>query len=437
MTGTFSHGVCVRLLALNVAIYAVEACSLDLTGSVRLHDPSRIHEIDGRYYTFSTGCDSGGCRDPIISKWSDNLTHWNNGPGVFDDIPDWAQLEVPNNPGFMWAPDVIHHDGEYRMYYSVSSFGSQNSVIGLATNTTLDFNDPNYAWVDQGLVIESEVGSPYNAIDAGVLYDDSTERMWMSFGSHWGGIYVTELNPDSGKPLSTTIPRGVTQVARNPTSSANAIEAAFLTENEGQYYLFVNWDSCCQGSNSTYKIRVGRSDNPNGPFVDRNGVPMTGGGGELFLATEGDFIGPGHFSDFSEGPIDYFSYHYYDGDDNGRSKLGIREFSWTYDGWPILVEDLPAGDYNRDGLVNAADFTVWRDTHGSSDDLRANGDNSGLSAGVVDDADYLVWANHFGDDYHPPQFSVSVPEPASITVVLGALTLTRSRSCAALGRDAR
>jgi len=54
------------------------------------------------------------------------------------------------------------------------------------------------------------------------------------------------------------------------------------------------------------------------------------------------------------------------------------------------------GDYNLDGIVNAADYTVWRDTLGSTTDLRANGDNTGASAGVIDIADFNAWKGNFG-----------------------------------------
>jgi hypothetical protein len=251
-----------------------------------------------------------------------------------------------------------------------------------------------------------------------VFFDDNTNRMWLTFGSFWNGIYITELDPATGKritPSSATL-----NIARNPVNPPNAIEAPFMTENDGFYYLFANWDTCCQGSNSTYKMRVGRSTSPTGPFRDRANVAMTAGGGELFLATDGNFIGPGHFSDFEEDGIKYFSYHYYDGGDGGRSKLALEEFSYTFDGWPILVSDLPPGDYNRDGIVDASDYTIWRDTFGSTDDLRANGNNLGTSFNVVDQDDYLVWQNNFGAVYSlgGAGSGVTVPEPASCCLAL-------------------
>jgi hypothetical protein len=55
------------------------------------------------------------------------------------------------------------------------------------------------------------------------------------------------------------------------------------------------------------------------------------------------------------------------------------------------------GDYNADGVVDAADYTVWRNSVGSTTDLAANGDNTGTSQGVIDGADYLVWKNNFGE----------------------------------------
>jgi len=51
-----------------------------------------------------------------------------------------------------------------------------------------------------------------------------------------------------------------------------------------------------------------------------------------------------------------------------------------------------AGDYNGDHVVNAADYTVWRDTLGSTGDLRADGDHSG----TVEGPDYDVWQQNFG-----------------------------------------
>ena len=74
------------------------------------------------------------------------------------------------------------------------------------------------------------------------------------------------------------------------------------------------------------------------------------------------------------------------------------------------------GDYNGNGKVDAADYTLWRDTLGSSDDLRADGNNNG----EVDDLDFLVWRQQFGNVYNlgAGSGSLAVPEPSSALLVL-------------------
>jgi GH35 family endo-1,4-beta-xylanase len=83
------------------------------------------------------------------------------------------------------------------------------------------------------------------------------------------------------------------------------------------------------------------------------------------------------------------------------------------------------GDYNGDGTVDAADYSVWRDTFGSSDDLRADGNGDG----VVDDGDYGVWKALFGTTYGTGAGSLAaaVPEPASAVLLLAGLLLILCR----------
>jgi hypothetical protein len=109
---------------------------------------------------------------------------------------------------------------------------------------------------------------------------------------------------------------------------------------------------------------------------------------------------------------------------------------WAYEserGVPIRTGQLPlVGDYNSDNVVDAADYTVWRDTLGSTADLRANGDGAGASQGVIDQGDYLVWKNAFGTTVGEGQAaSTAVPEPVTLGLLaagaLGLATLRRIR----------
>ena len=61
----------------------------------------------------------------------------------------------------------------------------------------------------------------------------------------------------------------------------------------------------------------------------------------------------------------------------------------------VIFSSLPLGDYNQDGTVNAADYTVWRNTLGTTGlEPYAGADGSGN--GEIDEADYEVWKANFG-----------------------------------------
>lgn len=85
-----------------------------------------------------------------------------------------------------------------------------------------------------------------------------------------------------------------------------------------------------------------------------------------------------------------------------------------------VVTGLP-GDFNEDGTVDAADFTVWSDNRGSTFDLGGNGDETGGSAGIVDGADYALWAGAFGDSEAGSAAGAAVPEPGSMILLLAGL----------------
>lgn len=402
-------------------------------GSSGIHDPSRILEEDGRYYTFYTG--SG-----INSKYSDDLITWQNGPDIFDTPPAWIDVVVPRpsrNENDFWAPSLLYYNNEYRVYYSASLFGSQTSAIGFVTNTTLDFTDPDYEWVDQGMVLNSE-GSfqyPYNAIDPSVFVDNEN-RMWMTFGSFWDGIFIAELDPSDGKPISSQPNLDSTNLARNPTSPA--IEAPYIHYRDGYYYLFVNWNSCCQGVDSTYEIRVGRSTSPTGPFFDQGPNPtnMLAGGGTLFLGTEGTKIGPGHMGIFSEDGVDYFGYHFYDGTTGGTSRYEVERLFWSADGWPMPFSDFQKIDLNNDNLVDLADWSIFQANHltdlsiynvneqAMRGDLDGDGDN--------DYYDFRLFQEYYDEVQGAGAFAEAlasvVPEPASNALIFIALWMVSRRN---------
>jgi arabinan endo-1,5-alpha-L-arabinosidase len=282
-----------------------------------IHDPSGIVKENDRYYTFYT---SNG----VECTYSTDLCTWRRGDRVFPSgFPEWINDYVSGFRGHFWAPAVFYMNNLWHVYFSCSTFGSRVSAIGLATSPSL--SDPE--WEDQGMVVFTDNSSDHNAIDPDIMRHDG--KIWLVYGSFWSGIVMTELDTTTGKPIDREDLHYV--AGGNP-------EAAFAIHHGDYYYLFFNRGKCCEGVNSTYYINVGRSEDPTGPFLDKEGETTSSGGGTRILETEGRFIGPGHFGYFMENGREYMSYHYYDGNQNGASKLKISTLSWE-DEWPEVNTD--------------------------------------------------------------------------------------------------
>lgn len=287
---------------------------------VHVHDPSAIVKCGDEYWIFYTG-------RGIPSYHSKDLKTWERGPAVFTDAPTWVAKTIPQNRWmYYWAPDVIHLGDRYLLYYAVSVFGKRTSVIALATNPTLDPTDPKFHWTDQGVVIQTGDTNNFNAIDPAASLD-AEGNLWLSLGSFWTGVKLIQLDPNTGKRISANSP--MYSLAFN-----DSIEASYIYHHDDYYYLFVNWGKCCQGTNSTYEIRVGRSREIAGEYLDKDGEAMMAGGGSYFLGTQGPFIGPGQSGIFSEGGTNWFSCHFYDGTRHGVSALALLPLTWDTSGWP-------------------------------------------------------------------------------------------------------
>jgi arabinan endo-1,5-alpha-L-arabinosidase len=299
---------------------------------VEVHDPVMAKEGDF-YYAFSTG--------PGITIYqSQDLKHWKWVGRAFDGEPDWAREVVPGFRGHLWAPDVFENDGRFYLYYSVSAFGKNTSAIGVTVNETLDPAAPGYRWVDQGLVLQSVPNRDHwNAIDPAVVEDENGDY-WMSFGSFWEGIKLVKLDPGLTRLAE---PEEWYSLARRPGDprdpaadpGAGAVEAPYIFRKNGWYYLFVSFDKCCRGMDSDYKIMVGRSRTVTGPYADKEGTPMTQGGGSLVLEGNDDWVALGHNAAYTFDGKDFLVFHAYETADNAKQKLRILPITWE-SGWPVV-----------------------------------------------------------------------------------------------------
>ncbi|PYH98093.1 endo 1,5-alpha-arabinanase abnA [Aspergillus ellipticus CBS 707.79] len=310
------------LLATLVQGYAdPEACS----GVCTTHDPGLIRrESDGTYFRFSTG-------DKISYVSASSL----EGPwtSVGSMLPDGSSIDLDGNDD-LWAPDVSYIDGLYYVYYAVSTYGSQDSAIGLATSETMDYD----TWTDHGSVgVESSSSKIYNAIDANLLIDG--DDYYLQFGSYWDDIYQVAMDsPPTTKSGSSY------NLAYQP-SGTHAEEGSYLYKYGDYYYLFYSAGICCgydtdkPAAGDEYHIEVCRSTSPTSGFVDADGTACDDGGGTLVLESHGTVYGPGGqgvYDDPTYGTVLYYHYMNTDiGIADADAQFGWNVIDWST-GWPVV-----------------------------------------------------------------------------------------------------
>ena len=291
------------------------------------HDPTMVKDGD-YYYVVITG-DAQKPNTYLPVKRSKDLLHWDELGPVFATLPGWVVARLGTTPADAWAPDLVRVGGRWLLYYAVSQFGTQNSVIGLASTSTLDPGAPGYGWRDDGMVMRSTPGvEVYNAIDPAYV-DDGAGGAWLAFGSFWGGIRIRRLDPATGL-LSTTDPTVYPLASR---IAPDAEEGPSIVRHGGYYYLFLSFDFCCRGVESDYRMVVGRSTSITGPYLDQAGTPLTSGGGTEVLRGYNEFVGTGGGSVSTTGNATYLVNHYYDATDGGTPRLNVRPVRWQ-NGWP-------------------------------------------------------------------------------------------------------
>ncbi len=186
------------------------------------------------------------------------------------------------------------------MYYAVSTFGTQNSAIGVARSTTMDVG----TWTDLGSTgIVSSSSTAYNAIDPNLIVDNGD--YFLTFGSFWNDLYRVRVTP-------TVTNGGFYQVAYD--FSDTAIEGPYVFKYGSYYYLFFSKGQCCgydtnmPASGKEYRIMVCRGTSAVGPFVDKDGTSCRSGGGTMVLPSHDWVYGPGGqgvMQDPTYGPVSF------------------------------------------------------------------------------------------------------------------------------------
>ena len=341
------------------AVSAEEVVKPPRYQSVSVHDPSIIRAEDGTFYIF--GSHMAAARSDDLISWTSISKDAQAGCTLVEDVQtqmkealSWAKTTT------FWAPDVQQlPDGRYAMYYCTCEGSSPLSALGLAIADA-----PEGPYRDQGIFLKSGM-SGYNAtyypnvVDPCAFFDHEG-RMWMVYGSYSGGIFILEMNPETGFPLEGQN-YGTKLLGKNHAR----IEAPYIlySPETEYYYLFLSFGGL--DSNGGYNIRVCRSRQPDGPYTDSLGQNMIdcGGapgtffhdvdyepygvklmGGYKFASVESDtnkmvqaFRSPGHNSAYYEEETGrYFLVFHTRFANSGESfSVRVHQMFMNDEGWPV------------------------------------------------------------------------------------------------------
>jgi arabinan endo-1,5-alpha-L-arabinosidase len=214
-----------KMLLLGLLLQSLGSQAQAPSPAIPIHDPVLTRQ-NGTYYLFGTG--NG------VTVWSSkDRKNWTAEKPVFAAPPAWAVRDVPGFKGHVWAPDISFADGQYSLFYSISTFGKNRSAIGLATNKTLDPKSPDFKWTDRGAVIESVPGRDmWNAIDPNLVRDERGTP-WLTFGScSYALTLPAQPSPRSGArwPAARAQPRSPTRYpAMAPSRDRSSLSTPTIT----------------------------------------------------------------------------------------------------------------------------------------------------------------------------------------------------------------
>lgn len=262
-------------------------------------DPDVLKADDGYFYMYCTNtyCEMGNKgmqydRGPIFQ--SKDLINWTWVGSVFDGHPQ--ALNWGDKDAGVWAPSVIKVGDRYNYYYSLSLWGDPNPGIGVATSLT-----PYGPWTHYGKVLDSNLSGVKNSIDPKPIYDEDG-KLYLIWGSFYG-IGAVELTDDG-----TEVFWGINNIKdhlywiiddnSNGQMDINInYEGSYIIKRNDSYYYFGSQGTCCDGVNSTYRVKAGKANKLLGKYYGSDGKTLTdetGSYGDLVIGPSEEVAGVGH-----------------------------------------------------------------------------------------------------------------------------------------------
>lgn len=316
--------------------------------TIGVHDPSIFKDPkSGTYYVYSTGM--------IDIFKSNDLINWTKTVNTLPEVPqcvyDLYKHDNKSEYSNIWAPDMFYDESDTQTPYHLTcsysdAFGKNNSSIILFKSASPDGPWNNGEIIFTSKTDDEELGK-VNAIDSNICVDHETGQKYMVYGSFWQGIHIKELNDDGTLKDPKTV--GTRIMSRYKGIGGPEGPYIVYNENNGYYYLFTSYDNLSE----TYQIRVARSKNITGPYVDQNGDNVdrynddesearnTYGYklmGSYQFPNGTNYYGPGHNSVLKDGD-NWYLVHHIRTVKGGYATLNIREMMWNEDGWPVVTPE--------------------------------------------------------------------------------------------------
>ena len=386
--------------------------------------------------------------------------------------------------GMQWAPDVIYNKTmkKWCMYMSLNGDNWASSIVcftsdnvegpwkyqgpvvfsgflgkyahnGYAAADDWKNTDFTIATGETSLPERYNVGDKWgsfwpNCIDPCVFYDDQ-DNLWMSYGSWSGGIFLLRLDKNNGlRDYTYTYPYEVNgKAATSAAASANTTsdpyfgkkiaggyyvsgEASYVEKIGSHYFLFMSYGELV--STGGYQMRVFRSDNPEGPYVDCNGTSAVFNrylmnysatavdnrgvllfGGYKWDPMSGAEIAQGHNSAFTDKEGRSFVVYHSRFTNKGEGhevrvhQLFLNDEGWImaapfeFDGETITNNDIATKASIADTEI-AGDYQFLRHEYGQNTEAKAYETpvNIRLNAdGTISGAENGTWERTAGTDY--------------------------------------
>ena len=388
-----------------VPVEQVKTGSVNSGGS--LHDPQIIVGDDGTYYCYGTHMTAATSTDLVKwNTWGDGVNSSNK---IFDNLltePFEAFSFVGKNEqnGYsVWAPSVIYNKktGKYMMYYCTTSSYIKSNIC-LATSDSIggpfhyektiiysgftkkDLELTNFEEImgDDAATRQRYIsGGAYNnqlwpnAIDPAMFYDED-DRLWMVYGSWSGGIFILELDEETGEPIHPeTDDDNETDKyfgKRLIGGFHHPIEGPYIHYDKatGYYYLFLSYGNL--QTDGGYQMRVLRSDKPDGTYVDVTGKSLGIKGDCDSFADYGaklmgnytlpslnvTYMAPGGQSTFedADGRL-YVVYHQRFKNNGEFHAVRVHQMAMNEEGWPCVFPFNTSGEKLSDTGYRTEDIS--------------------------------------------------------------------------------